>query len=92
MPVCPKTSWRASRAAEQEALAGTQGKHRIYSFGRRAAPQEDGKDVVGRCREKGRKAKAQLELNLANAIGEKRNGFYKYISNTRRNKNNLNFY
>ena len=48
-----------------------QGKHRIDSFARKAAQQVHGKDVLGACREKGRKAKAQLELNLANSIWER---------------------
>ena len=41
------------------------------------------------CREKIRKAKAQLELNLATAIKDNKKGFYKYISNNRRAKENL---
>jgi len=41
------------------------------------------------CREKVRRAKAQLELSLATAIKDNKNCFYKYISNKRRAKENL---
>lgn len=33
-----------------------------------------------------------LKLNLVNAIRKNRNCFYKYISNTRRKKDDLHFY
>jgi len=52
------------------------------------ATQEDYKDVVRLGREKIRSAKAQLELNLATAIKEKK-CFYKYVSNKRKPKENL---
>ena len=41
------------------------------------------------CREKIRKAKAQLELNLAIGIKENKKHFYKHINNKRRAKENL---
>ena len=41
------------------------------------------------CREKIRRAKAQLELNLATAVKDNKKCFYKYISNKRRAKENL---
>ena len=41
------------------------------------------------CREKIRRAKAQLELNLATAVKDNKECFYKYISNKRRAKENL---
>ena len=41
------------------------------------------------CREKIRRAKAQLDLNLATAVKEGKKCFYKYISNNRRTKENL---
>ncbi|KAK4820464.1 hypothetical protein QYF61_027746, partial [Mycteria americana] len=50
---------------------------------------EDYKDVVRLCREKIRRAKAQLELNLATALKDNKKCFYKYISNKRRAKENL---
>ncbi|GAB0184205.1 mitochondrial enolase superfamily member 1 [Grus japonensis] len=77
--------------AEQRALAGTQGKNPAYDLGKKGqATQEDYKDVVRLCREQIRRAKAQLELNLATAIKDnKKLCFYKYISNKRRTKENL---
>ena len=41
------------------------------------------------CRDKIRKAKAHLELNLATAVKDKRKYFYKYINIKRRTKENL---
>ena len=54
------------------------------------ATQEDYKDVVKLCREKNRRAKAQLERSLTTAAKDNTNYFYKYISNKRRAKENLN--
>ncbi|KAK4818051.1 LOW QUALITY PROTEIN: hypothetical protein QYF61_004578 [Mycteria americana] len=53
------------------------------------ATQEDYKGVARLCREKIRKAKAQLELNLATAVRDNKKCFYKYISNKRWTKENL---
>jgi len=41
------------------------------------------------CREKARRAKAQLELSLATAVKDKKKCFYKYISSKKRVKENL---
>jgi len=49
----------------------------------------DYKDVMRFYREKIRRAKAQLDLNLATAIKDSKKCFYTYISNKRRAKDNL---
>ena len=41
------------------------------------------------CREKIRKAKAQLELNLATKVKDNNKNFYKYINSKRRARENL---
>ena len=41
------------------------------------------------CREKIRKAKAQLELNLATKVKDNSKNFYKYINSKRRARENL---
>jgi len=41
------------------------------------------------CREKIRRAKTQLELNMATAVKGNKKCFYKYICNKRRAKDNL---
>ncbi|KAK4819946.1 hypothetical protein QYF61_015846 [Mycteria americana] len=65
-------------------------KGRVYDLWKKEqATQEDYKDFVRLCREKIRRAKAQLELNLATAIKDNKKCFYKYISNKRRAKENL---
>ena len=51
--------------------------------------QEDYKDVVRLCREKIRKAKAQLELKLAATVKDNKKCFYKCISDKRRARENL---
>ncbi|KAF1534966.1 hypothetical protein FQV19_0007934, partial [Eudyptula minor] len=53
------------------------------------ATQEDYKDVMKLCREKIRRAKAHLELNLATAVKDNKKCFYNYISIKRRAKENL---
>jgi len=45
------------------------------------ATQEDYKDIMGLCREKIRRAKAQVDFSLATAVKENKKCFYKYISN-----------
>ncbi|KAK4832285.1 LOW QUALITY PROTEIN: hypothetical protein QYF61_021684 [Mycteria americana] len=51
------------------------------------ATQEDYKDVMKLCREKIRRAKAQLDLNLATAIKDNKKCSYKYTRNKRRSEN-----
>ncbi|KAK4814671.1 hypothetical protein QYF61_024978 [Mycteria americana] len=53
------------------------------------ATQEDYKGVARLCREKIRRAKAELELNLAAAVKDNKKHFFKYISSNRRAKENL---
>ena len=50
---------------------------------------EDYKDVVKLCRENIRRAKAQLELNLATAVKDNKKCFYKFINSKRRIRENL---
>ncbi|KAK4824994.1 hypothetical protein QYF61_022520 [Mycteria americana] len=65
-------------------------KRRVYDLWKKGqATQEDYRDVMRLCREKIRRAKAQLELNLATAVKDNKKCFYKYISNRRRAKENL---
>ncbi|KAK4807004.1 LOW QUALITY PROTEIN: hypothetical protein QYF61_000333 [Mycteria americana] len=65
-------------------------KKRVYDLWKKGqATQEDYKDVVRLCREKIRRAKAQLQLNLATAIKDNKKCFCKYINNKRRAKENL---
>lgn len=52
------------------------GKKRVYHFWKRQATQEDHKDVVRVCREKIRRAEAQVELNLVTAIKDNKKCFY----------------
>jgi len=53
------------------------------------APQEDCKDVMRLYREKIKRAKDQLELDVATAVRDNKKYFYKYIHNKRRAKENL---
>ncbi|KAK4815488.1 LOW QUALITY PROTEIN: hypothetical protein QYF61_003024 [Mycteria americana] len=74
--------------AEQRTLAGIQGKtKRVYDLWKKGqATQKDYKDVVRLCREKIKRPKARLELNLATATIKP---IYNYISNKGWAKENL---
>ncbi|KAK4822009.1 hypothetical protein QYF61_006623 [Mycteria americana] len=65
-------------------------KRRVYDLWKKGrATQEDYKGVARLCREKIRRAKAELELNLVAAVKDNKNHFFKYISSKRRAKENL---
>ncbi|KAK4825595.1 hypothetical protein QYF61_000684 [Mycteria americana] len=65
-------------------------KRRVYDRWKKGqATQEDYKGVARLCREKIRRAKAQLELNLATAVKDNKKYLFKYISSKRRAKENL---
>ncbi|KAK4811010.1 hypothetical protein QYF61_015714 [Mycteria americana] len=65
-------------------------KRRVYDLWKKGrATQEDYKGVARLCREKIRRAKAELELNLAAAVKDNKKYFFKYISSKRRAKENL---
>ena len=70
--------WKVASLAVQRALRGTQGKKmRVYDLWKKGqAAQEDHKDVVRLCRVKIRRAKAQLELDLATVIKGNKKCFY----------------
>ena len=53
------------------------------------ATQEEYRDLVRSCREEIRKAKAQLELNLATIVRYNKKCFYKYVNNKKRAKENI---
>ncbi|KAK4824953.1 hypothetical protein QYF61_021641 [Mycteria americana] len=89
--MCRKTSWWGRPAwLNRELWLELREKRRIYDLWKKGqATQELYKDVMRFCREKIRRAKAQLELNLATAVKDNKKCFYKYISNERRAKENL---
>ncbi|KAK4815922.1 LOW QUALITY PROTEIN: hypothetical protein QYF61_010179 [Mycteria americana] len=65
-------------------------KRRVYDLWKKGqATQEDYKSVARLCREKIRRARPELELNLATAVKDNKKYFFKYISNKRRGKENL---
>ncbi|KAK4810627.1 LOW QUALITY PROTEIN: hypothetical protein QYF61_007364 [Mycteria americana] len=75
---------------ERELWLELRKKKTFYSLWQKGqATQEDYKGVVRLCREKIRRAKAELELNLATAVKDNKKYFFKYISSKRRAKENL---
>lgn len=65
-------------------------KRRIYGLSKRGqASHEDYKHAVRLHREKIRRIKAQLELNLATSVKDNKKCFYKYINNKRRTRENI---
>uniref|UniRef100_A0A493TTX5 Reverse transcriptase domain-containing protein n=1 Tax=Anas platyrhynchos platyrhynchos TaxID=8840 RepID=A0A493TTX5_ANAPP len=92
VPMCPKMSQRGRRPAwlNRELWLELRRKKRVYNLWKSGqATREDYKDVARLCRDKIRKAKAHLELNLATAVKDNRKRFYKYINTKRRTKENL---
>ncbi|KAK4819995.1 hypothetical protein QYF61_017374 [Mycteria americana] len=71
-----------------ESFGWNSGKNRrVYDLWKKGqATQEVYKGVVRLCKEKIRRAKAQLEFNMATAIKDNKKCFYKYISNKKRAK------
>ncbi|KAK4817404.1 hypothetical protein QYF61_013274 [Mycteria americana] len=92
VPRCRKTSRWGRRPAwlTRELWLELRKKRRVYDLWKKGrATQEDYKGVARLCREKIRRAKAELELNLAAAVKDNKNHFFKYISSKRRAKENL---
>ncbi|KAK4816253.1 hypothetical protein QYF61_013887 [Mycteria americana] len=92
VPRCRKTSWRRRRPAwlNRELWLELRKKGRVYDLWKKGrATQEDYKGVARLCREKIRRAKAELELSLATAVKDNKKYFFKYISSKRRAKENL---
>ncbi|KAK4808042.1 hypothetical protein QYF61_017062 [Mycteria americana] len=87
-----KTSRRGRRPAwlNRELWLELRKKRRVYDLWKKGqASQEDYKGVARLCREKIRRAKAELELSQATAIKDNKNHFFKYISSKRRAEENL---
>ncbi|KAK4823577.1 LOW QUALITY PROTEIN: hypothetical protein QYF61_003581 [Mycteria americana] len=87
-----ETSRRGRRPAwlTRELWLKLRKKRRVYGLWKKGrATQEDYKGVARLCREKIRRAKAELELNLAVAVKDNKKHFFKYISSKRRAKENL---
>ena len=61
--------------------------YRLWKEGQ--ATQNEYKEVVTMCRGEIRKAKAQLEFNLAAGVKRNKKLFYKYIDSKRRTKENI---
>ncbi|KAK4818205.1 hypothetical protein QYF61_008589 [Mycteria americana] len=92
VPRCRKTSQRGRRPAwlTRELWLELRKKRRVYDLWKKGqATQEDYKGVARLCREKIRRAKAELELSLAAAVKDNKKHFFKYISSKRRAKENL---
>uniref|UniRef100_A0A8B9TVH4 BACK domain-containing protein n=1 Tax=Anas platyrhynchos TaxID=8839 RepID=A0A8B9TVH4_ANAPL len=92
IPMRPKMSQRGRRPAwlNRELWLELRRKKRVYNLWKIGqATKEDYKDVARLCRDKIRKAKAHLELNLATAVKDNKKRFYKYINTKRRIRENL---
>uniref|UniRef100_A0A493TP95 Reverse transcriptase domain-containing protein n=1 Tax=Anas platyrhynchos platyrhynchos TaxID=8840 RepID=A0A493TP95_ANAPP len=92
IPMRPKMSQRGRRPAwlNRELWLELRRKKRVYNLWKSGqATKEDYKDVARLCRDKIRKAKAHLELNLATAVKDNKKRFYKYINTKRRTRENL---
>ncbi|KAK4817900.1 hypothetical protein QYF61_002284 [Mycteria americana] len=78
VPICQKTSQKGGRPAwlNRELWLELRKKRRVYDLWKKGqATQEDYKDVMRFCREKIRRAKAHLELNLPTAVKDNKKMF-----------------
>ncbi|KAF1449307.1 hypothetical protein FQV21_0007288, partial [Spheniscus demersus] len=92
VPVCRKKNRSGRRPAwlNGELLQGLRKKGRVYRLWKKGqATQGEYRDLVRSCREEMRKAKAQLELNLAAVVKDNKKSFYKYINDKKRAKETL---
>ncbi|KAF1522501.1 putative RNA-directed DNA polymerase from transposon X-element, partial [Eudyptula albosignata] len=92
VPVCRKKNGWGRRPAwlNRELLQGLRKKRRVYRLWKKGqATQGEYRDLVRSCREEMRKAKAQLEHNLAAVVKDNKKSFYKYINDKKRAKENL---
>ncbi|KAF1472525.1 hypothetical protein FQV18_0001444, partial [Eudyptula minor novaehollandiae] len=92
VPVCRKKNGWGRRPAwlKGELLQGLRKKRRVYRLWKKGqATQGEYRDLVRSCREEMRKAKAQLEHNLAAVVKDNKKSFYKYINDKKRAKETL---
>jgi len=84
VPMCHKTNRQGRQPAwlNRQLLLGLRKKRRVYHFWKKGqTTQAEYKHLARSCREKIRKAKAQLQLNLATVVSDNKKCFYKYIKN-----------
>ncbi|GAB0180024.1 hypothetical protein GRJ2_000467700 [Grus japonensis] len=92
IPKCRKSSRQGRRPAwlNRDLLLELRWKKKVYACWKQGqAMWEDYRDAARLCREKIRAAKAQLELKLASTVGDNKKGFFKYVNNKRRTRENI---
>ncbi|GAB0207904.1 mitochondrial enolase superfamily member 1 [Grus japonensis] len=92
IPKCRRSSRRGRRPAwlNRDLLLELRRKKKVYACWKQGqATWEDYRDAAHLCREKIRAAKAQLELKLASTVGDNIKGFFKYVNNKRRTRENI---
>ncbi|XP_053914607.1 hyccin isoform X2 [Cuculus canorus] len=92
IPVFRKRSRRGEKPAwwSREISRCVNKKKKLYVLWRKGqASWVDYRDKVRSCREKIRRAKAQLELKLAKSVKDNIKSFYKYINRKRRTRQNI---
>ncbi|KAF1648163.1 putative RNA-directed DNA polymerase from transposon X-element, partial [Eudyptes chrysocome] len=92
VPVCRKKNRWGRRPAwlNREFLLGLRKKRRVYCLWKKGqVTQGEYRDLVRSCREKMRKAKAQLERNQAAVVKDNKKSFYKYVNDKKRAKETL---
>jgi len=92
VPMCRKMNQWGRRLAwlNRQLLLGIRKKRRVYRLWKKGqVTQEESRGLVRSCREEIRKAKAHLELRLANVVKDNKKCFSKYINNKKRAKESL---
>ncbi|XP_053905560.1 uncharacterized protein LOC128849191 [Cuculus canorus] len=92
IPVFRKRSRRGEKPAwwSREISRCVNNKKKLYVLWRKGqASWVDYREEVRSCREKIRRAKAQLEIKLAKSVKDNKKSFYKYINRKRRMRENI---
>ncbi|GAB0203202.1 hypothetical protein GRJ2_002785800 [Grus japonensis] len=92
IPKCRKSSRQGRRPAwlNRDLLLELRRKKKVYACWKQGqAMREDYRDAARLCGERIRAAKAQLELKLASTVGDNKKGFFKYVNNKRRTRENI---
>ena len=92
VPRCCKRSWQQRRPPwlNRELWLELREKRKVYSLWKKGlATHNDYKEAVRLCRAEIRRSKAQLEINLASAIKDKKKCFCKYVNSKRKTRESL---
>jgi len=92
VPRCKKSGKEGKRPVclSRDLLGKLKGKRELHRQCKQGQTSwEEYRDVARLCRDEVRRAKAQLELNLARVTKNNKNSFYRYVNRKRKDKESL---